>query len=156
MEIVPITDPLEKSQICEKVLRSLPEWFGIESAILDYIQDVRPMETWAVMDPDPLGFISIKTHYTKTAEIYVMGLMQSHHGKGIGAEMVRVVERALAQRGLQFLTVKTLSESRPNKEYDQTRQFYLRQGFVPLEEFKTLWNEANPCLFLAKTISPSR
>jgi ribosomal protein S18 acetylase RimI-like enzyme len=155
MKIVPVTDPLEKSQICEKVLRSLPEWFGIESAILDYIQDVRLLETWAVMDPEPVGFISLKNHYSKTSEIYVMGLMKSHHGRGIGAEMIRVAENAIAKRGLQFLTVKTLSESRPNKEYDQTRNFYLRQGFVPLEEFKSLWNEANPCLFLAKTIPQS-
>ena len=31
----------EKSQICENILRSLPQWFGIESAIIDYVNDVK-------------------------------------------------------------------------------------------------------------------
>lgn len=41
MKIIKIDDPQEKNQICEKILRSLPQWFGIESAILDYIKDVQ-------------------------------------------------------------------------------------------------------------------
>lgn len=53
------------------------------------------------------------------------------------------------------LSVKTLSESRPDEEYDRTRQFYLGIGFIPIEEFKTLWGEHNPCLLLIKEISRS-
>lgn len=58
MKIIKIEDPLEKSRICERVLRSLPEWFGIESAIIDYISDVQQMDTWAAIDSDAIGFIS--------------------------------------------------------------------------------------------------
>jgi ribosomal protein S18 acetylase RimI-like enzyme len=153
VKIVKIEDPKEKSRICEKVLRALPLWFGIESAIIDYINDVQAMETWAVIENDVVGFLSLNKHNSKTAEIHVMGLLPEFHGKRIGNKLIQTAEESLASQGFQFLTVKTLSESRPNKEYDQTRRFYLRYGFTPLEEFKTLWGEANPCLMLVKVVS---
>lgn len=142
-----------KSQLCEKVLRSLPDWFGIESAIIDYIKDVRAMETWSVVvDNEEIGFLSVNKHNSSTAEIHVMGILPSFHGQSIGTNLVQIVEQDLFAQGFKFLTVKTLSESRPNKEYDLTRKFYLRSGFLPLEEFKTLWGEANPCLMLVKAL----
>jgi len=32
-----------KAELCNHVLRSLPAWFGIESAIVDYVNDIAPM-----------------------------------------------------------------------------------------------------------------
>lgn len=152
-KIMKIHDAELKSQICEKVLRSLPDWFGIESAIIDYIKDVQAMETWSVtIDSEEVGFLSVNKHNSSTAEIHVMGILPSFHGQNIGTNLVHAVEKELFTQGFKFLTVKTLSESRPNKEYDLTRKFYLRTGFLPLEEFKTLWGEANPCLMLVKSL----
>ncbi|MBC7456865.1 MAG: hypothetical protein H7235_01205, partial [Bdellovibrionaceae bacterium] len=48
--------------------------------------------------------------------------------------------------------VKTLSEARAHENYEKTRKFYLKSGFVPIEEFKTLWGEHNPCLMLIKDL----
>ncbi|MGZ5280273.1 MAG: GNAT family N-acetyltransferase [Pseudobdellovibrionaceae bacterium] len=153
MKIHKISDPELRSQVCDTVLRSLPLWFGIESAIVDYVNDVKPMQTWVAYDFDtPVGFVSIQQHFPPSAEIHVMGILEKFHRKGIGHQLVQTVESELRQQGTQFLTVKTLSESRPNKEYDQTRKFYLKAGFVPLEELKTLWGEANPCLLLVKAL----
>lgn len=130
-----------KSQLGEKILRSLPDWFGIESAIIDYIKDVRAMETWSVVvDNEEIGFLSVNKHNSSTAEIHVMGILPSFHGQSIGTNLVQIVEQDLFAQGFKFLTVKTLSDSRPNKEYDLTRKFYLRSGFLPLEEFKTLYS----------------
>jgi len=94
----------------------------------------------------------LQRHFPTSAEIHVMGILEKYHRKGIGHQLVKTVEDELRQQGTHFLTVKTLSESRPNKEYDQTRKFYLKAGFLPLEEFKTLWGEANPCLLLVKAL----
>ncbi len=152
-----VTDADSRSQLCEKVLRSLPDWFGIESAILDYIKDVRVMETWSVIvDGKDVGFLSVNKHNSSTAEIHVMGILPSFHGQSIGTTLVQMAEQDLLEQGFKFLTVKTLSESRPNKEYDLTRKFYLRSGFLPLEEFKTLWGEANPCLMLVKALKSQK
>ncbi|MES2803634.1 MAG: GNAT family N-acetyltransferase [Bdellovibrionota bacterium] len=154
MKIIQIHDPKEKSRICEKILRALPQWFGIESAILDYIKDVQAMETWVATDSETIGFISINKHNQHTSEIHVMGLLPDYHGKKIGYELIRLVEESLVAQGFKFLTVKTLSEKHPDKNYDKTRKFYLKYGFTPIEEFKNLWGEHNPCLMMIKNLEP--
>lgn len=59
MKINFVEKPSERGAICEKILRALPEWFGIESAILDYIRDVQTMDTWIASDgEEPVGFRS--------------------------------------------------------------------------------------------------
>lgn len=153
MKILKISDPKIKSEICDSVLRSLPLWFGIESAIIDYVNDVKSMETWAAFEgTSPIGFVSIRQHFPKSYEIHVMGILEKCHRRGIGHQLVKTVEEELRSQSIHFLTVKTLSEYRPNPEYDQTRKFYLKAGFEPLEEFKTLWGDANPCLLLVKAL----
>lgn len=152
LKIIQVHDPIEKSRICEKILRALPAWFGIESAIIDYIQDVQHMETWAVVDSEPRGFISLNKHNKHTAEIHVMGLLPELHGQKWGSQLVETAEASLSSQGFQFLTVKTLSENRPDANYDKTRHFYQKLNFTPLEEFKTLWGEHNPCLMMIKSL----
>lgn len=103
-----------------------------------------------------IGLISIKTHYPKSAEVYVMGVNEDFHNQGIGTKLLHFAENELRKNGVEFLQVKTLSENRPNQYYDRTRKYYLKSGFVPLEEFKTLRGESNPCLVLVKNISIGR
>lgn len=142
-----------KSEICEKILRSLPKWFGIESAILDYVKDVAAMPMLvAKKDSEAIGFLSLNFHNKYTAEIHVMGILPEYHRQGIGRLLVDAAEAHLSQLGFRYLSVKTLSESRPNREYDQTRNFYSSVGFIPIEEFKTLWGEHNPCLLIVKQV----
>jgi len=75
MKITKIADPKLKSEIANSILRDLPDWFGIESAIVDYIHDVQLMETWAVYeDSKAIGFASINRHFSNAAEIHVMGI----------------------------------------------------------------------------------
>lgn len=144
---------LDKSEMCEKILRSLPEWFGIESAILDYIQDVENMLMFvAKVESEIVGFLSLNFHNKYTAEIHVMGVIPQFHRKKVGKELVRAADEYLSKNGYKYLSVKTLSESRPNTEYDRTRNFYYGVGFLPVEEFKTLWGEDNPCLFMIKGV----
>jgi ribosomal protein S18 acetylase RimI-like enzyme len=152
VEFIKLTNADEKSRICEKVLRSLPKWFGIESAILNYIKEVQTMDTWIAVDKEPVGFVSINKHNKATAEIHVIGILPDYHRQEIGLNLVRAAQESLQVEGFKFLTVKTLSESRPNEEYDKTRKFYSKVGFFPVEEFKTLWGPENPCLLMIKVI----
>lgn len=142
-----------KADICEKILRLLPKWFGIESAVLDYINDVQSMPMFAAKDGNEIvGFIALNKHNTKAAEIHVMGVLEKYHRQKVGKALVEKAESYLSIEKFNYITVKTLSESRINEEYARTRKFYLALGFTPLEEFKTLWGEHNPCLFLVKTL----
>jgi hypothetical protein len=37
-----------------------------------------------------------------------------------------------------------------DEHYARTRAFYQAMGFRPLEEFKQIWDEANPCGLMVK------
>jgi len=149
--LVTVNDPEAKSQICNKILRELPEWFGIESAIIDYVEDVKNMSFCvATLRREVVGFVALEDHNPFTSEIHVMGILREHHRQGIGRQLVSWCEHCCRKGGQEYLTVKTLDESRINQEYANTRQFYLGVGFRPLEVFPDLWGPDNPCLMMAK------
>ena len=154
MEIREIHNSEQKSKMCNEILRALPNWFGMEEGIVDYTEYVRDLPFFcAYIDEKPIGFIALKDHGVYTSEVYVMGILMDHHRKGFGKQLICQAEAYCAANGKEFLTVKTLDESRESKDYEKTRLFYLALGFKPLEVFPLLWDEENPCLFLAKNIA---
>jgi len=145
--------PEEKTTICNKILNALPNWFGIPESTQEYINGVADKPFFAAFDKDePVGFVSLLIHNAHTAEVYVMGILESHHRKGIGRRLIKECEDFCAKNNLSVLTVKTLDASHPDEYYKRTRQFYESVGFLPLETFPTLWDESNPCLFMGKFI----
>jgi len=153
MTIREITASHEKAQICQSVLTALPNWFGIPESTAGYVAGVQDKPFYLVYDTDdPVGFVSIKPHNAYTAEIYVMGLLENYHRKGLGRLLVQACEDYCRARNMMFLTVKTLDETNPDPFYKRTRFFYEAMGFKPLETFPLLWDAGNPCLFMAKVI----
>jgi coenzyme F420-0:L-glutamate ligase / coenzyme F420-1:gamma-L-glutamate ligase len=151
--VVEIQDPAERSRIAEAVLRDLPDWFGIEESTRRYIDDAATLPT-LVVEPDA-GFLCLKRHTPRAAEIYVMGVRRAQHRKGIGRTLVAEAERWCRARGIRYLQVKTLGPSRPDPGgYDATRAFYAALDFVALEELHGLWDENNPTLLLVKDVRP--
>ena len=139
--------------ICEQILRSLPDWFGIEEAIVEYRRDIEAMETYiAEISGVQVGFITLNHHNEYSSEIHVMALRKDHHGSGIGRALVEHAEHLLRSRSVKFLEVKTLGPSRPNEHYEKTRSFYFALGFRPLEENHVLWGDVNPCLIMIKNL----
>lgn len=141
---------LAKERICEQIMRSLPQWFGIETAIVQYVKDIEQLPTFiAVEDNQTIGFLTIKIHNQFAAEIYVMGVLPQFHRNGIGSSLINKAEKFLKQDNVEYLQVKTLGESHPDKYYALTRNFYLQMGFKPIEEFSQIW-EDTPCLLMVK------
>ncbi|MEF8873454.1 MAG: GNAT family N-acetyltransferase [Candidatus Thermoplasmatota archaeon] len=146
-------DPDVKSDICKKILEALPKYFGIEEAVKDYTQEVRDMYSVSASVGDtPVGFTALKEHNEFTSEVYVLGVLEELQRRGIGKRLMNEVEAETKSQGKKYLTVKTLGPSRLDEGYQKTRAFYRSAGFVPLEEFTTLWNEDNPCLLMVKSI----
>jgi len=154
IKIKQIFDKDEKSTICEKILRDIPEWFGLEEATLMYKKKIEDQITFVAYDGElAVGFLGIAQHFDKSYEIYVMGVLKKYHRQGIGRLLVVESEEYIRTKGAgAYLQVKTLSGSHPDKGYAKTRAFYEAMGFVPLEEFKTLWDENNPCLVYIKSL----
>ena len=144
----------DRKHICNNLLRSLPMWFGIESAIQKYCDDVEKMTTLAAFTADhqPIGFLSLNHHSEWTSEIHVMAIHPDYHRQGIGKKLLQAAETLLRTSKFEFISVKTISPTRSNQAYDLTRKFYFAMGFRTVEEFKTLWGESNPCLLLIKKL----
>jgi hypothetical protein len=47
-----ITNADEKSQVAEKIVRSLPEWFELEGGIVEYIAGVKDKPFFAAIEND--------------------------------------------------------------------------------------------------------
>jgi len=147
-----IQDNKEKSEICLKILNSLPKWFGIEQAILDYAEEVKPcyFVSYQIENKD-IGFIAIKENPV-SYDIHVMGILEEFHRQGIGYKLIKFVEEFAKMEKKKYMTVKTLSDDNPDINYKKTREFYISLGYEPLEVLKTLWDEENPCLYMIKTL----
>ena len=142
-----IRDHGARSTICDSVLRSLPDWYGIEEAIVDYTKGVIEGRFIAVFDDENhIGFISIHETSTYSNEVYVMGILKEFHRIGIGQRLIEKAIEISKKEGKKFLLVKTLSSKHPDKHYAKTRKFYEGVGFIPLEELPDLWGKENPCL----------
>ncbi|MCL2462589.1 MAG: GNAT family N-acetyltransferase [Defluviitaleaceae bacterium] len=142
----------EKSRICDKILRALPDWFGIEESIAGYVAEVRDLPFFAAYadDSEPIGFAALKPHNEYTAEVCVMGVLRPYHRQGAGKALIDRCVDECARAGRVFLTVKTLADTHPDEGYAKTRLFYRAMGFRPLEVFPELWDPSNPCLLMAR------
>lgn len=149
-----IEGPLfETAAVCVPILHSLPGWFGIEAAITEFANEIGCLPTFLARNSEKvIGFLSLKLHTPYSAEIYVMGILPDAHRQGIGKRLMDESQKWLCAQNIEYLQVKTLGPSRSDANYAHTRDFYLAMGFRPLEEFKQIWDEHNPCLIMVKRL----
>ncbi len=135
-----------------RILNTLPAWFGIPSSVDQYVMIADRSPTVIASLDDDVGFLTTVKHSPQAAEIYVMALVPEYHRHGIGRRMLAFAERELAEQGVEYLQVKTLSPTKPDEGYAKTRAFYSANGFRALEEFPTLWDADNPALQMVKRL----
>jgi ribosomal protein S18 acetylase RimI-like enzyme len=145
--------------VVDRLLRRLPDWFGIESSIVEYVAAARTLPAYLAWPPgaagepagEPAGVLLAARHFPGAAEIYLLAVTPALHRRGAGRALVTAMETDLIADGVQFLQVKTQGPARPDAGYEQTRQFYAAVGFQPLEEIHGLW-PGNPCLIMIKSL----
>lgn len=151
--VVEIIEPDKKSEICKNILGDLPAWFGIPEANAEYINGVRAKPFYAAeQDHEYIGLISLLEHNEYSWEIYLIGVGHKFRNKGVGTMLLEYSISTLRNQQKVYLTVKTLADSHPSREYAETRQFYLARGFIPLQVFPELWDVSNPCLFMVRKL----
>ena len=147
-----ITDADEKQEVILRILRALPDWFGIPEAVDQYRRDGRDLPCYtARRDGKVVGFVSAKETSECALEMHVLGVLPEYHRRGAGRELVHACETYCKERGLPVLHVKTVDCKAQDAEYLKTYAFYRETGFLPLETLP-LWDEANPCLVLVKFV----
>ncbi len=137
----------------ERLLRDLPEWFGIEQSILSYVDAARTLPTTCALRDEVIGVCVVRRHTPVAAEIEVLAVERSLHRQGVGRRLVQAVETELRERGVVLLQVKTFGPSGVSDEYVLTRVFYESIGFLPLEERTDIWGPDNPCLISVKPLT---
>ena len=90
------------------------------------------------------GFLCLKETGKDTVELAVMGVLKTHHRKGIGRDMFDKAKQIAAEHSYSFIQVKTVQMGK-YQEYDETNRFYLGLGFKEFELMPNLWDKWNPC-----------
>ena len=135
----------QKERICREVLEALPDWFGNSESLEAYVKNCGGLPLWAALDGErALGFIAYKPTSPYAGEVHVMGVRRECHRQGLGRALFDALYAYAKGKGVRFLTVKTVQMGR-YPDYDKTNLFYRSLGFVELECFPELWDEANPC-----------
>ena len=138
----------------ERLLRALPDWFGIEQSLREYVEDARTKPTYLAVDSattEVRGALLVTRHFPESAEMHVLAVDPGHHRRGIGAGLVGRFEADMRADGVRLLAVKTRGPSIPDESYAKTLAFYLAMGYLPLEELDGYWPE-DPCLILVKPL----
>ena len=145
MDILEISNDIEKKNITRYILEALPDWFGIPESREEYIEDsVGKIFFCAYKDEKPVGFLYLKQTGKDTVELAVMGVLEEYHRNGIGRALFERAKEQIHNQGYSFIQVKTVQMGK-YPQYDTTNLFYLSLGFKEFEVFPALWDENNPC-----------
>lgn len=138
----------------ENILRTLPAWFGDEQSLREYAANTAHLPTFIAEEAgEPLAFVSLRRHFLESWEVDCIAVAASWRMTGVGRLLHSHVERWLRDQGAKLLQVKTLAEIHPSVEYAQTRKFYTRLGYRPLEVFPDLWAPHLPVLVMVKDLA---
>jgi GNAT superfamily N-acetyltransferase len=147
--------PLTLSDLpaCERILRALPDWFGLEEGIQRYVAHLGSLDGYVVeVEGEVVGVVGLLRHNLGSVEIDVIAVAPTRHGQGLGSALVQAVEDSLHDARPLLLHTKTLGPSHPDSNYAATRKFWAAMGFLPTEETTLFWGEDNPCLILVKPL----
>ena len=137
----------------EIVLRALPDWFGIEEALVAYARAADELPTLAATaEGELVGFLTLRQTSKTAAEIHVMAVVPARQRRGIGRRLVEHAAENARAGGSAFLHVKTLAPEDPYPPYARTRSFYKAVGFAPLEVLPQVWGPENPCLLMVMAL----
>jgi ribosomal protein S18 acetylase RimI-like enzyme len=141
-------------QACLEIVKKLPEYFT-DKAVLNMAKDLQHQDFLvATISDKPVGFVSFTQKNPQIAEITWMAVELEHQRHGIGTAMVDFGINQLKTNDIQILEVKTLAPDPEAPQYDKTRKFYQRLGFIHLETIDPYpgWDLGNPCALYVKVL----
>jgi len=145
-------DPAD-APVCDAIIASLPDWFGLQEGIDECAEAVRTQPGLVYeRDGRVVGFLTLVRSSDATAEISWLAVHANDRGDGVGTKLVECLVADLSGTGARLLLVKTLSDREdPGPEYAATRAFYLARGFSPAAELD-LFGPENPIQLLSRRV----
>jgi N-acetylglutamate synthase-like GNAT family acetyltransferase len=151
-DLVRPLDPAD-APVCDAIIASLPDWFGLQDGIDECAEAVRTQPGLVCeRDGRVVGFLTVVRPSAVTAEISWLAVHADDRGHGAGTKLVEGLASDLSGTGVRLLLVKTLSDREdPGPEYAATRAFYLARGFQPAAELD-LFGPENPIQLLSRPV----
>jgi GNAT superfamily N-acetyltransferase len=148
VEIIRRQDP----DAVRAILDSVPDWFGIPESNANYVRDGGRLPSYLAVDGDEVvGVALLNEHFPPSRELHLIAVRGDRHRQGFGRALLATIEAELREAGVQILEVHTLGPSDDDAGYARTREFYLAQGFVPINELQRIdWD--GPTLILVKPL----
>lgn len=120
---------------CDQILSKLSDWFGPYDVYEEYLDDLEIRPVFGVfIDGVVVGLIALTETSNATIDIHLMAVSPEKHGIGIGSALIKHAENFARDKGMSFLTVKSLGPSHANDFYPRTHAFYKATGFKPIDE----------------------
>lgn len=142
----------EEFLACEKILRALPDWFGMEESNTTYAKKIRELPTfYAKLSEEIVGYMTLKYLTKHSVELHLAGVLPEYQHQGIGRQLFTYLEGKMKLLGFEYWKVETLSEKALDPNYHKTRSFYYSLGFRDLEEI-TPYDPQNPQVVMVKKI----
>jgi len=150
--VVIVIERLRDPEGVDRVLRTLPAWFGIEEATANYVEKAARLESFVARTGSvTVGVALVDRHFPEAAELALLAVRRDLRGIGVGSRLVTAVEEHLRTDSCRFLEVLTVGPSYDDEGYAETRAFYTAIGFAPVHEFDRLdWD--GPTLLMIKTL----
>lgn len=137
----------QASELCKQIIEKLPDYFGVPESNKKYIEGVKSCINFvAVNVKDRLniaGMLSLNFPYPENSSIYWMGINPGFHGQGAGTLLVQAASNYAKNHKVKYMIVETLAPFEADPNYLKTYQFYQKQEFVPLHNFKPAGYEFN-------------
>jgi GNAT superfamily N-acetyltransferase len=144
----------EDTEVCQGILAGLSDWFE-PAAAAAYTADLPRALTWVAVAPETealVGMLSLTRPQPRAFEVHLLAVARAQHGHGAGRALLSLAERFAAAQGARFMQAKTQAASKPDRFFEQTRQFYSRLGYDALFESDRLWGDDNPVVVLVKAL----
>jgi ribosomal protein S18 acetylase RimI-like enzyme len=142
----------DKAEEALKIAKSLHGTFFNEEGMEEIKKAVKEEVLYGIFEDEKMiGFITFKEVNNEVVEISWMGLLPDYQSKGLGSKML---EESLnkVKGDYKVCEVKTLADTKPDPDYEKTRSFYRKHGFIGLNVIHPYpgWGERNPCQIFVK------
>lgn len=135
------------------IAKSLPGYFNagglkeIEKAVENEILFV------AYVNSEAVGFLTVREANKDVVELTWMGVLPEYQSKGVGTQLLHKTLEVL-KGNYKMVYGKTLADTVEDEGYSQTRNFWFKNGFMPIETIDPYpgWDPGNPCLIFAKPL----